>query len=145
VLDGVRHDLATTLATGMIRRSDPDRFLYRLVIDPAVAADPFPLYEELRARGPVLVTMGAVFVTGYDEATALYRDNRLGHGIPPERRPWLQRLLFPDYWADLAAPAGAAVDDLGRPAGAHALPQARGKGLQRQEGRSAGAAGGGAR
>jgi hypothetical protein len=104
VLDGVRHDLATTLATGMIRRSDPDRFLYRLVMDPAVAADPFPLYEELRARGPVLVTMGAVFVTGYDEATALYRDNRLGHGIPPERRPWLQRLLFPDHWADLLHP-----------------------------------------
>jgi len=104
VLDGVRHDLAMTLATGMTRRSDPDRFLYRLVMDPAVAADPFPLYEELRARGPVLVTKGAVFVTGYDEATALYRDNRLGHGVPPERRPWMQRLLFPDHWADLVHP-----------------------------------------
>jgi cytochrome P450 len=72
------------------------------MMDPAVAANPFPVYEELRARGPVVVTKGAVFVTGFDAATALYRDNRLGHGDP--KVSWLQRLAFPDHYKHLVHP-----------------------------------------
>jgi cytochrome P450 len=104
MLDGVRHDLSMKLVRRMTKRSDPDQYLYRLVMDPAVAANPFPLYEELRAHGPFVVTKGGVLVTGYDAAHALYRDNRLGHGKPPERRPVLQRLIFPDHFADLVHP-----------------------------------------
>ena len=102
MLDGVRHNLAMTLGTTLTKRSDPDRFLYRLMMDPAVAANPFPVYEELRARGPVVVTKGAVFVTSFDAATALYRDNRLGHGDP--KVSWLQRLAFPDHYKHLVHP-----------------------------------------
>jgi cytochrome P450 len=102
MLDGVRHNLAMTLGTTLTKRSDPDRFLYRLMMDPAVAANPFPVYEELRARGPVVVTKGAVFVTSFDAATALYRDNRLGHGDP--KMSWLQRLAFPDHYKHLVHP-----------------------------------------
>jgi cytochrome P450 len=102
VLDGVRHHLATTLGIALTKRGDPEQWLYRLLMDPAVVADPFPLYREVRARGPVVQTKGAVLVTGFEEATALYRDNRLGHGDQQLTR--LQRLAFPDHYADLVHP-----------------------------------------
>jgi cytochrome P450 len=104
MLDGVRHNVSMRLVRRMMKQSDPDRYLYRLSMDPAVAANPFPLYDELRARGPVVATKAAAFVTGYDAAQALYRDNRLGHGTPPTRRPLMQRLIFPDHYADLVHP-----------------------------------------
>jgi cytochrome P450 len=104
MLDGVRHNISMTLMSEMSKRSDPDQYLYRLTMDPAVAANPFPLYEEMRAKGPVLVTKGAVFVTGYEAAHALYRDNRLGHGSAEQSRSRIQRLLFPDHYADLVHP-----------------------------------------
>jgi cytochrome P450 len=45
--------------------------------DPELTADPYPYYDYLRAQGPVwrLPGSGVVAVTGYDELTAVYRDN----------------------------------------------------------------------
>jgi cytochrome P450 len=45
--------------------------------DPSLINDPFPYYEYLRARGPVVREPhhGVVVVTGYDEALAVYRDD----------------------------------------------------------------------
>jgi len=45
--------------------------------DPEVAADPYPYFDYLRAQGPVwrVPGSGVVAVTGYDELTAVYRDN----------------------------------------------------------------------
>ena len=104
LLDGLRHHVSQRLVARMMKRGDPEQYVYRLVMDPAVATHPFPLYEELRARGPVVATRSGVLVTGYDAAHALYRDNRLGHGPEPESRPLIQRLLFPDHYADLVHP-----------------------------------------
>ena len=44
--------------------------------DPALVADPYPYFEQLRARGPVVAVPhhGVVAVTGYEEALAVYRD-----------------------------------------------------------------------
>ena len=103
MLDGLRHKVTMAFARQLTKHADERRYLYRLTMDPAVAADPFPLYEELRGRGPVVVTKGGALVTGYDAAMALYRDNRLGHGHEPQPSP-LQRWLLPDHYADLVHP-----------------------------------------
>jgi cytochrome P450 len=44
--------------------------------DPSLVEDPYPYFEELRSRCPVLPLphLGVVAVTGYDEATEAYRD-----------------------------------------------------------------------
>lgn len=44
--------------------------------DPALAANPFEFYEELRAKGPVVLlpNSNVVAVTGYDEGLAVFRD-----------------------------------------------------------------------
>jgi len=45
--------------------------------DLSLIADPFPYYEQLRARGPVIREPhhGVVVVTGYEEGIAVYRDD----------------------------------------------------------------------
>ncbi|MBO2447690.1 cytochrome P450 [Actinomadura barringtoniae] len=45
--------------------------------DESLVADPYPYYESLRARCPVQAEPhhGAIAVTGYDEATEIYRDS----------------------------------------------------------------------
>ncbi|HXA32836.1 MAG TPA: hypothetical protein VNV87_11290, partial [Acidimicrobiales bacterium] len=43
--------------------------------DPELYQDPYPYYEWLRDHGPVWASpRGVVFVTGYDEAVAIYHD-----------------------------------------------------------------------
>ena len=44
--------------------------------DESLVEDPYPYFEELRAACPVLALphLGVVAVTGYDEATQVYRD-----------------------------------------------------------------------
>jgi cytochrome P450 len=44
--------------------------------DPSLLEDPYPYFEQLRARCPVVALhhLGVVAVTGYEEATAVYRD-----------------------------------------------------------------------
>jgi cytochrome P450 len=46
--------------------------------DQALVEDPFPYYEHLRAKGPVVYEPhhGVVMVTGYQEALAVYRDDK---------------------------------------------------------------------
>jgi len=51
---------------------------------PEGRADPYPLYDRLRALGPAVVTPGgSLVVTGYRECSALLRDHRLRKA--PER------------------------------------------------------------
>src|SRR5205807_3245777 len=44
--------------------------------DESLLEDPYPYFEELRSRGPVVALphLGVVAVTGYDEAQEVYRD-----------------------------------------------------------------------
>ncbi|MEQ4305084.1 cytochrome P450 [Plantactinospora sp. B6F1] len=50
------------------------------LFDPAVRADPYPLYHALRTHDPVvfLDPPGFWFLSGYQDISALLRDNRLG-------------------------------------------------------------------
>ncbi len=45
--------------------------------DPSLIEDPYPYFEYLRSKGPVVrePRHGVVAVTGYDEAVSIYRDN----------------------------------------------------------------------
>ena len=59
-------------------------------------ADPYPLYNRLRALGPAVVTPGgSLVVTGYRECSALLRDHRLRK--TPERM--LAAAGYP-HWRD---------------------------------------------
>ncbi|KZS59965.1 cytochrome P450 [Mycobacterium ostraviense] len=60
--------------------------------DPSLVADPYPYFDYLRSKNPVLRLphYGVVAVTGYDEATAVYKDTdsfsncvALGGPFPP--------------------------------------------------------------
>jgi cytochrome P450 len=64
--------------------------------EPAGKADPYPLYDRLRALGPAVVAPdGRLVVTGYRECSALLRDHRLRKA--PERM--LTASGYPD-WQD---------------------------------------------
>ena len=84
------------------------------LLDPASRPDPYPIYAEFRALGPVWVKeMSTVVVTGYRDCEALLRDPRLSaerwrhvhqaaHTYPPDapssiRRPWFLSLDPPDH------------------------------------------------
>ncbi|MEV0618236.1 cytochrome P450 [Nonomuraea sp. NPDC050404] len=86
------------------------------LLDPVSRADPYPLYAEFRARGPVWVEeMSTLVVTGYRDCETLLRDPRLSaerwrffqddqaaDPYPPDappsvRRPWFLSLDPPDH------------------------------------------------
>jgi cytochrome P450 len=52
------------------------------LFDPDVCGDPYPLYRELFADGPVVPSPHGWLVGGYDAVTAVLRDNRFGHAAP---------------------------------------------------------------
>jgi cytochrome P450 len=66
----------------MVTSGLPPKFDSR---DPAVVADPYPFYRELRAAGPLCRMGPASFgVTRYADVARLLRDPRLGSEFPPE-------------------------------------------------------------
>ncbi|MFI7146943.1 cytochrome P450 [Nonomuraea sp. NPDC050022] len=86
------------------------------LFDPASRADPYPIYAEFRARGPVWIEeMSALVVTSYRDCETLLRDPRLSaerrrffqpdqaaDPYPPDapssvRRPWFLSLDPPDH------------------------------------------------
>jgi cytochrome P450 len=70
--------------------------LLAALAEPEGRADPYPLYEGLRALGPVVAAPdGALVVTGYQDCSALLRDHRLRKA--PERA--LAAAGYPD-WRD---------------------------------------------
>ncbi|SEG99563.1 hypothetical protein SAMN05444920_113159 [Nonomuraea solani] len=85
------------------------------LLDPASRADPYPIYAEFRARGPVWVEeMSTLVVTSYRDCEILLRDQRLSaergrffqadqtDPFPADapasvRRPWFLSLDPPDH------------------------------------------------
>jgi cytochrome P450 len=59
-----------------------DALLLEVIATPQGQANPYPLYEQMRAVARVSRTsFGPYVVTGYDECQAVLRDPRLGRGI----------------------------------------------------------------
>ena len=65
---------------------DPDATLVKVLTDPEVIPDPYPLYDELRTRTPVFQNSmtGTWVFTRFDDARALLRDPRCGSGAGVE-------------------------------------------------------------
>lgn len=68
-----------------------DELLLRIVTDPDVIADPYPLLRELRETSPVHKTGFSDFwiLTRFDDCRAALRDQRLGSPEPGEEVPTL--------------------------------------------------------
>ena len=68
-----------------------DELLLRIVTDPDVIADPYPLLRELRTTSPVHKTGFADFwiLTRFEDCRTALRDQRLGHAEPGEEAPSL--------------------------------------------------------
>jgi cytochrome P450 len=97
--------------------------------DLSLINDPYPYFEYLRAKAPVvrLPHRGVVAVTGYDEALAIYRDDErfsavnspngpipglpfepLGDDIGPQIEHYRSRMPFTDWFATMDRPAHTA-------------------------------------
>jgi cytochrome P450 len=86
------------------------------LLDPASRPDPYPIYADFRARGPLWIEeMSSLVVTGYGDCETLLRDPRLSaerwrffqpdgaadpyppHAPSSVRRPWFLSLDPPDH------------------------------------------------
>ena len=68
-----------------------DELLFRIVTDPEIIADPYPLLRELRETSPVHKTGFSDFwvLTRFEDCRAALRDQRLGSPEPGEEAPSL--------------------------------------------------------
>ena len=120
---GLRHGVMRAM---LLRRARSGDVGARLMIDPALRDDPYPSYEQLRARGRLVATGLAPTSVDHALCTAVLRSPDFGSGVrsPDELSPPVRLAMR------LAAgrPAGrgrAAVHARRGPPGPHALPQAR--------------------
>ncbi len=86
----------------------------RLIVDPAVAADPAPFYDELRAAGPLLKGRVAYLTADHALAHELLRSDDFrvlifGSNLPRPLR-WLERRTRDDLLHPLRAPSLLAVE-----------------------------------
>ncbi|HET6393220.1 MAG TPA: hypothetical protein VFG13_10405, partial [Blastococcus sp.] len=84
----VRHGLPAVLLERGARRGD---LVGRLLRDPSVREDPYPLYEELRARGPVSPGSIGLVTPSHAIASEILRSDRFGVGWDRTQAPKLIR------------------------------------------------------
>jgi cytochrome P450 len=84
----VRHGLPAVFLARGARRGDP---LGRLLRDRALREEPYALYEELRARGPVSMGSLGLVTTSHVVASELLRSDRFGVGWDRSAAPRLIR------------------------------------------------------
>jgi cytochrome P450 len=105
------HGVVRSLAAMAARRGDPQS---RLVADPAVRADPFPFFDELRAQGPLIRAQVSYLTVDHAVAFELLRSEdfrviSMGGSLPPALR-WLERRTRADLLHPLMPPSLLAVE-----------------------------------
>ena len=105
------HGFIRGLASIGLRRGEA---LARLIADPAVAADPVPYYDELRAEGPLVEGRFNYLTTDHAVAHELLRSDDFrvlvfGSNLPAPLR-WLERRTRDDLLHPLRAPSLLAVE-----------------------------------
>jgi len=105
------HGVVRSAANWSARRGDPQA---RLIADPAVRTDPYPFYEELRSRGPLV--RGRLSHLAVDHAVAHellrsedFRVIVLGASLPAPLR-WLERRTRVETLHPLRPPSLLAVE-----------------------------------
>jgi len=88
---GVRHGLPAAYLRRNARTGDP---VARLLRDPAVRDDPYPLYEELRARGALTPSSLGLATTSHATAREVLRSESFGVGWDRSAAPaWVRWAL----------------------------------------------------
>ncbi len=105
------HGVVRSLAAMSARRGDPQA---RLVADPSVRNDPFPFYDELRVRGPLIRARVSHLTVDHAVAHELLRSEdfrviSMGGSLPPPLR-WLERRTRTDLLHPLQPPSLLAVE-----------------------------------
>jgi cytochrome P450 len=109
---GARHGLAGAVIRAGARKGEPHA---RLVGDPALQADPYPLYDEIRTRAAIVPGRLAMATARHDVITTILRDENFRVGFPVEKVPGAVGFLLrhtqdPAITGPLEPPSLLAVD-----------------------------------
>ena len=91
------HGIARIVIARAHRRGDLHA---RILTDPAARADPFPTYDEIRARGPLVPGRLMMQAVSHPAVTAILRSDAFAVGFDPEAMPYLARKLLVRVAAD---------------------------------------------
>lgn len=105
------HGVVRAAAARAARRGDPQA---RLLADPEVRADPFPYYDELRERGPLIRARVSFLTVDHAVAHELLRSDefrvlKMGSSLPTPLR-WLEFRTRADLLHPLLPPSLLAVE-----------------------------------
>ncbi|MGY1691083.1 cytochrome P450 [Geodermatophilus sp. SYSU D01105] len=109
---GVRHGLPGAYLSRAARRGD---LVGRLLRDPALRAEPHDLYEQLRARGPLVTSALGPVTTSHAVASEVLRSDRFGVGFDwsgaPRALRWALRFGDDPTATGVAEPPSMLVTD----------------------------------
>lgn len=91
------HGIARVVIGRAYRRGDLHA---RILTDPAARADPYPTYDEIRARGPVVPGRLMTQAVSHPAVTTVLRSDAFAVGFDTETMPWLSRKLLQRVAAD---------------------------------------------
>jgi cytochrome P450 len=100
-----RHGIARTVLSRHARRGNLDA---RLMTDRSLREDPFPSYDEVRARGPISRGPFALTSASHDACGAVLRSDQFGVELRPQQLPGLARRV-------IAASRGGALTPIDPP------------------------------
>ena len=91
----VRHRLVKSALRAAARRGESQA---RLAVDPAVRIDPYPVYDRIRRRAPIVQGRLTMATARHDATSAILRSEHMMVGIDVESVPWLLRkaMVRPD-------------------------------------------------
>ena len=92
-----RHGLARLVIRRAYRRGDLQA---RILTDERIRADPYPTYDEIRARGPLIRGRLMAQSTSHAAVTEVLRSDAFAVGFDPATMPWLARRALMRVSAD---------------------------------------------
>lgn len=102
VRGAAREGIARTVLWSLRRSGD----LGAQLLDPAVRADPYPLYDRIRSQGPVVHSRLGLLTASHPLVERVLRDPRFGHGEPAPPRGPVAKALQPRRGGPLVDPVG---------------------------------------
>ncbi|WP_035856150.1 cytochrome P450 [Cryptosporangium arvum] len=91
------HGIARVVIGRAYRRGDLHA---RILADPAARANPYPTYDEIRARGPLVKGRLMMQAVSHPAVTSILRSDAFAVGFDPETMPWISRKLLQRVAAD---------------------------------------------